>query len=49
MGGNKPIIYYNIGVAYSFIKNFEKAEEYYIKSYKINPKDDVLNKNFAIL
>ena len=42
-------IYYNIGVAFSFMKDFNKAEEFYIKSQNINPNDDILKKNFAIL
>ena len=48
-GGDVAKIYYNIGVAYVYLGDLDKAEKYYNKSYETNPDDQLLHKNISIL
>ena len=40
---------YNTGIAYTNLNDEDKAEEYYKKSYSINPNSEGLHKSYSML
>ena len=46
---HKSDILYNIGVAYFYKKEFQTGEKYYKQAFALDPKNDVLKKNYSLL
>ena len=46
---DKSDILYNIGVAYFYKKEFQIGEKYYKQAFALDPKNDVLKKNYSLL